>query len=404
MHCPHPANPRRRHTSCNNEKFDWDETFSRDYYGLREKLRQLGITPTMSYTGALQTNVTGQTHQIWGYAGQLVGGLNVDFNKLLKIPGMSVYVGGSWGTGDNLSGSLNNLFPVNTLYAPSYYLGEMYLQQTSLNQTLTLLGGRIAAGNTFAELPVFTNYVNYGLNPNPYPLGFNDITFFAPPTGTEWGAQGTYNISKVFQVAAGMFNTNLNAANGQNHGTDWTLQQGNKGALVIAQASYFPHGIVTDQGKQGLYTVGVIGNNNSFPTLSNTERQTGGYVGAFVLGQETVYQPDGPNTPRGLTVWGSWAYNAKPLISPVPVFWAAGASYQGVFKRRPEDAASIGWIYGRVSSYVPASGAEQVLEANYRVLYRKFFTITPDFQYIWDPGGRAAPGVTVVGVQAALTF
>ena len=95
MHCPHPANPRRRHTSCNNEKFDWDETFSRDYYGLREKLRQLGITPTLSYTGALQTNVTGQTHQIWGYAGQLVGGLNVDFNKLLKIRGMSVYVGGS---------------------------------------------------------------------------------------------------------------------------------------------------------------------------------------------------------------------------------------------------------------------------------------------------------------------
>jgi carbohydrate-selective porin OprB len=75
-----------------------------------------------------------------------------------------------------------------------------------------------------------------------------------------------------------------------------------------------------------------------------------------------------------------------------------------VFKRRVDDAASIGWIYGRVSSYVPDSGAEQVLEVNYRVLYRKFLTITPDFQYIWDPGGPAAPGVTVVGVQAALTF
>lgn len=404
MQCPDPANPKRRHTGCKDEHFDWDEVFSRDYYGLRERMRQLGITPTMSYTGALQTNLSGRPHQIWGYAGQLVAGLNVDLEKLLKIPGMSVYVGASWGTGDNLSGSLQNLFPVNTLYASSYYLGEMYLQQTFLKQSLTLLGGRIAAGNTFAALPVFTNYVNYGLNPNPYALGYNDITFFAPPTGTEWGAQATYNLSPVLQVAAGMFNTNLDAANGQNHGTDWTLQQGNKGALVIAQVSYFPHGIVTDQGKQGLYTVGVIGDNNSFRTLPDQQTQTGGYIGAFILGQETIFQPDGPNTPRGLTIWGSWAYNAKPLISPIPVFWAAGASYQGVFKQRPRDAASLGWIYGQVSNYVPDSRAEQVLELNYRWAYRRFFSITPDFQYIWNPGGHSAPGITVVGLQAALTF
>jgi porin len=404
MHCRCPADPRRRHTSCNDEPFDWDETFSRDYFGIRDKLRQLGITPSMSYTGALQTNVTGQTHQIWAYTGQLVAGLNVDFEKLLKIPGMSVYVDGSWGTGTNLSASLNNLFPVNTLYAPSYYLGEMYLQQTFLDQDLRLVGGRIAAGNTFAQLPIFANYVNYGLNPNPYPLGYNDITFFAPPTGTEWGAQASYDVSKVFQIDAGMFDTNLNAANGQNHGTDWTLQQGNKGALVIAQASYFPHGINADQGKQGLYTVGVISNNNSFPALRDKTTESGGYVGAFVLGQETVYQPDGPDTPRGLTIWGSWAYNAKPLTSPIPLFWAAGASYQGVFKRRSQDAASVGWIYGQVSNYLPDAGAEQVLELNYRWLYRRFLTITPDFQYIWNPGGHSAPGVTVVGVQAALTF
>jgi len=404
MQCPQPANPRRLHTGCKDEHLDWKETFSQDYFGLREKMRQLGITPTLSYSGALQSNVTGKTHQILGYAGQLTGALNVDFEKLLKIKGMSFYIGGSWGTGDSLSGGLNNLFPVNSFYAPSYYLGEMYLQQTLLKQSLTVIGGRIAAANTFATLPVFANYINYGINPTPYPLGYNDITFFAPPTGTEWGAQTTYNVTPVVQVAAGMFNTNLNAANGQNHGTDWTLQQGNKGALVVAQVSYFPHGIVADQGKQGLYTVGVISNNNSFPTLPNKETQSNGYVGAFILGQETVYQPDGPNTPRGLTVWGSWAYNAKPLVSPIPAFWAAGASYQGLIRSRKEDIASLGWIYGRVSDSIPGTTAEQVLELNYRWQPRSFLAITPDFQYIWNPGGHSAPGVTVLGIQASLTF
>jgi porin len=367
-------------------------------------MRELGISPTLSYIGALQTNLTGETHQIWGYAGQLTLGVSVDLEKLLKVKGMSAYVGGSWGTGDNLSSSLHILFPINGFYAPSYYLGALYVQQTLLNQNLTLIGGRIAAANTFATLPVFANYVNYGLNPNPYSLGGNDITFFGPPTGTEWGAQATYNVTPVVQVSAGMFNTNLNSANGKNHGTDWTLQQGNKGALVAAEVSYYPHGIVSDQGKQGLYTLGVISDNNSFPTLPNGQMQSDGYVGAFAMAQETIYQPDGPNTARGLTVWGSWSYNAKPLISPIPLFWGAGASFQGLFRQRPDDAASIGWIYGQVSRYFPGTTAEQVLEVNYRWTYRKFVSITPDLQYIWNPGGYSVPGVAVVGVQASLTF
>ncbi len=358
----------------------------------------------LSYTGVLQTNVSGGTHEIWGYAGQLVAGLNVDLEKLAKIRGMSVYIGGSWGTGDNLSASLGTLFPVNSLYAPSYYLGEMYLQQLLFKNRLTLLGGRLAAANTFATLPVFGNYVNYGLNPNPYPLGGNDISFFGPPTGTEWGVQATYEITKAVQVAAGVFNTNLNSANGQNHGTDWTLQQGNKGALVVAEVSYYPHGILSDQGRQGEYTLGLISDNNSFPALPNGMSTSGGYTGAFAMGQEMVYQPDGPGTSRGLTIWGSWAYNAKPLISIVPLFWGAGASYQGLIKARKNDIVSAGWIYGKVSNLEPNTNAEQVLELNYRWQYRRFLAITPDFQYVWSPGGHSVPGVAVLGMQASVTF
>jgi len=404
MNCPQPANPQRRHTSCKDVDYDWDEVLSNEWKGIRSTLQKLGISPSLSYTGALQTNATGGPHQIWGYAGQLAGGLNVDLEKLLKIPGMSVYVGGSVGSGDNLSGSLQNIFPFNTLYAPSYYLGEMYLQQSLLKQNLTLIGGRIAASNTFATLPIFSNYVNYGINPNSGPLGVNDTTFYGPPAGTEWGAQATYNLTPVFQTSAGVFNTNLNSANGQNHGTDWTLQQGNKGAVVAAQFSWFPHGIVSDQGKQGEYTVGFLTSNNSFPTVSNQEATSDGYVGAFVMGQEMVYQPDGPNTTRGLTVWGSWAYNSKPLTSFVPLFWGAGASYQGVIPKRKNDAVSLGWIYGGLSSYIPGTSAEQVLEANYRWSYRRFLVVTPDFQYIWKPGGYNKPGLAVFGVQVSLTL
>ena len=124
------------------------------------------------------------------------------------------------------------------LYAPSFYLGEMYLQQKLCKQKLTVLAGRLAAANTFALLPVFGNYVNYGINPNPFSLGANDVTFFGPPTGTEWGAQASYAITPSIQIAAGAFNTNVNSANGENHGADFTLQEGNKGVLAIAEIDY----------------------------------------------------------------------------------------------------------------------------------------------------------------------
>lgn len=404
LDCRHAADPHRRPIGCKDEELDWDETLTNAWNGARSKMRALGITPTLSYTGVLQTNAAGGPHQMWSYAGQLVGGLDINLERSLKIQGMSIYVGVSWGTGGNLSGALNTLFPVNSLYAPSYYLGEMYLQQTLLNKRLTLVGGRLGPANTFAVLPVFNNYVNYGINPTPYSLGANDNSFFSPPAGTEWGALTTYDVSPLIQISAGMFNTNVNAANGANHGTDFALQQGNKGALVITQASFFPHQIEKDQGKQGQYSVGFLTDNNPLPSVSGAHVSGGGYWGVFAQGQEMIYQPEGPGSSSGMTVWASWAYNSQPLSSPIPLFWGAGASYEGLIPARKQDIVSAGWIYGGFSDGMPSTGAEQVLEVNYRWQYKRFLVVTPDFQYIWKPGGTNARGQAILGIQATVAF
>ncbi len=207
-----------------------DETLARDWDGLRQILKRIGITPTASYIGGLQTNVSGGSHQVWSYAGQLSFAANANLGELMKIPGLSAYVGASWGTGSNISGSLDTTIPTSTLYAPSFYLGEMYLRETLDRGKLAILIGRLAASNDFANLPVFSNYVSYGINPNPYSLGANDVTFSGPPPGAQWGAQASYSVSPAIQIEAGVFNTNMNSANGADHGADFTLQKGNKGA------------------------------------------------------------------------------------------------------------------------------------------------------------------------------
>jgi carbohydrate-selective porin OprB len=239
--CQHPADPLRRHAECVDEDFDWDETLAGAWNPVRRRLREVGITPTMSYTGALQTNASGGPHQDWSYAALLGLGFFVDLRRVLKVPGMSAYVSASWGTGSDLTGFLNSSFPSNGLYAPGFFLGEMYIQQNFSEGKVKLVGGRLAPSDSFAVLPVLANYVNYGINPNPSSLGANDIIFFAPPTGTQWGAQATYNVNSEIQLAAGAFNTNKNSANGEGHGTDFALQEGNKGALVIGEIDYLRH-------------------------------------------------------------------------------------------------------------------------------------------------------------------
>ncbi len=374
---------------------------SSDWDGVREEARKFGITPSGSYYAAFQTNAVGGSHQVWGYAGQLTTAVDVNLEKLLKIPGMSFYFSDTWGTGSNLAASVSIVFPPNPNYAVGAYLGEIYLQQKLVDGNLTMAVGRLGADSTFASLPVFDNYVSYAINPTPVSLVANDLSYTGPPPGLEWGAQAIYSLTPVVQVAAGVFNTNPNSAN---NGNVFAVQQGNKGALVTGQASYLYNQGPNDRGMQGQYTAGFFGDSNSFATLPNGSSRSDGNAGVFLLGQQMVYRPDGPGTSRGLTVWAAWAYSPKQLVSPMPVFTGTGASYQGLLKKRKRDIVSVGLVYGKTSQWIPNSSSARMLEANYQWAPKRYLTITPDFQYIWDSTGKSGRGAAVFGVQCLLTF
>jgi carbohydrate-selective porin OprB len=403
LKCRHPADPHRRQYNCDNQDFDWDETLAGGWNDIRRVAKRIGITPTASYVSVLQTNATGGKDQVWDYAGQLSFAASADLRELLKIPGLSAYVGASWGTGSDLAGSLGSAIPTSGLYAPTFYLGEMYLQQKLLQQKLTILAGRLSASSTFAALPVFANYVNYGINPNPFSLGANDVTFFSPPTGTEWGAQASYAASHTIEVMAGAFNTNVNSANGENHGADFTLQEGNKGVLVAGEIDYLHNQRVNSAGKPGQITAGYLHSNNSFPYL-NSPGHSDGYDGAYLMGQQMVLRPDGPGTTRGATVWGTWSRNTKDLISPVPLFWGGGVSYEGLIPGRKNDLVSVGLIRAEASKYAVPANTEELLELNYQWDQSRFLTITPHAQYLWKRQSHESRNATILGIQLSITL
>jgi carbohydrate-selective porin OprB len=401
LNCQHPANPGKRRAGCKDEDFEWEETLTSDWSGLREEAKKIGITPSGSYYFAFQTNLTGGSHEAWRYAGQLTTAIDINFDKLLKIPGLSLYVSDTWGTGSDLATPIGSVFPPNPNYAVGAYLGQTYLQQKLLDGNLTIAVGRLGADNTFANLPVFDNYVSYAINPTPISLVVNDLSYTGPPPGLEWGAQALYNLTPVVQLAAGVFNTNPNSAN---NGNVFALQQGNKGALLTAQASYLYNQGAADQGMQGQYAVGFFGDSNSFATLPDGRSKTNGNAGAFLLGQQMIYRPDGPGTSRGLTVWAAWAYSPKQLVSPMPVFTGTGGSYEGLIRQRKHDIVSASWIYGKTSPWIASASSSRLIEVNYQWVPKRYLNVSPDFQYIWDPTGKPGRAAAVFGVQVYLTF
>jgi porin len=389
-----------------------EETLTKDWAGLRTELRRLGIAPTASHTIQFMGNPGGGESRGFTYAGTLQASVLWDLDKLLRLPGLSFNVGTAWSTGKNLSADyIGNTFTVQSGYtapgngANNLTLGQMYLQQGLLNNSLVFAGGRLSPTNTFATMPVLNNYLNVGINPVPDALGINDPTFTAYPPGVEWGAQAIYNITPAFQLAAGVFNTNQSSALGGKGGLNFALQQSNRGVLSVIQTNYFLNHAPRDYGMPGQYSFGGFYDSNKFSDLRHANSTKSGVYSIYAMFQQMVYRERGPGNQKGLTLWGETALAPKSTVSTLPYFVGAGSSYQGLMPRRANDIASAAVIYGSFSRYVPKTTAETVIEINYQITLNGWLSITPDLQYVIRPSGSSTiKNALVLGTQMEIVF
>ena len=187
-------------------------------------------------------------------------------------------------TGKNLSADyIGNSFTVQSAYtAPdngtnNLTLGEMYLRQRLFNNSLVIAANPLPPGSTFAIMPVLYNYVNAAINPGLSVLGINDATFAFYPPGAEWAAQDDH-VTPRFEVAAGVFNTNLSSALGGKGGLNFALHRGNRGALSVVQVNYLFNDAPGDTGLPGLYSFGGFYDSNKFKQPQQPQRHQERYL------------------------------------------------------------------------------------------------------------------------------
>jgi len=386
------------------------DTLTNGWFGLGEKLQEKGITLSLSLTQIYQLNLAGgmSTHRRSGrWAGSYDLELELDLEKIINLPGGSIYISaeGSWSDGLDAS-SVGSVFGVNADAAGgrSIDVTQFYYEQSLLGDKLRVRVGKLDLsggfecrgcpvafdGNAYANDQT-GQFLNGALvnNPTiPFPgLGMGAVIYVEP---MEWlyAAVGTADAQ-----ADGRETGFMTAF----HDADYFF-------------SIFEMGVVPElpsaQGPLvGTYRVGFWHDPQPKDPHngSNAKRDDVGFYLSFdqAVWKENADADDG----QGVGLFARYGF-AHSDVNEVKCFWSVGGQYQGVIPTRDDDVLALGVAQGKL---VEAAGYtkhhETVMELYYNAAVTPWLNIGPSVQYIWNPGGdTSVSDAVVVGVRAQMSF
>jgi len=422
-------------TASSDNGFWGRDTLLGDLGGVRARLEDMGIGLSMQETSEVLGNVTGGVHRGAIYEGATLATLSVDTQKFFGFGGGTFTVSGLQIHGKGLSSTnLDNLNVASGIEAePSTRLFELWYQQSILGGKASVRVGQQAADQEFAVSQYGALFVNSG-------FGWATLTAIDLPSGGPAYPFATPGIrlklqpSDELSVLVGLYNGDPDD-NGS--GTSFRVD---KGAFLIGEVQYSINGSETDAGLPGTYKFGVWYNSNSFPDqrfatdgMSLASPASNGVSllhrgdwGLYALADQMVYRVPGRKG-EGLGIFGR-VMAAPSDRNEIDFYFNAGTNYKGLIPGRPDDTAGIGVIHARIGntarnldadtvaiSGAPGRirGAETVLEVTYQAQITPWWTLQPDFQYVFSPGGgipdpshpsKTIGDAAVLGLRTTITF
>ena len=403
-----------------------------DWYGLRTRLEDQGITPSLTFESDLAGNPVGGKRHGFTDADNLGLNLNFDLDKLYGLQGGSFQFSMSQRSGANLSAiDIGNIFTTQQVYGRETWqvIDVAYLQKL-LDDRVELRIGRIAAGDVFDVSPYDYIFMQNAIDGNPVGIFFNAPGMTAYPNAT-WGAELKVHTTERTYLHGGVYNGDIEHTHElHDHGLDWSM---NGPVFLIGEAVY-QRNQLKGEDLPGNYKFGIWYDGHSYqdfgskvlgaaaPGLGIVPHVTQGNYGFYGLFDQVLIRFGSANEKilRGIGVTACVQAAPDQSISQLPLFFEAGILARGIFPQRPRDVAGFAIFYGQFSSDLrsaerlaqqlnPAVGVqdqETVLEWVYDFRFRNgAFFIEPDIQYIIRPGGTGQiPNALVVGAQVGFNF
>ena len=394
-----------------NEENDlWSrETLTDGFFGLNDKLAEVGIEAGFCITNVYQQNVRGgiSKHR---RAGRITGSydleLSADLQKLLGFEAGSlfVHIEGGWPDTEGIDTvSVGSAFGVNAdaIGNDAMLVKQLFYEGPILGDNLTLTIGKIDFTGVFdcsayADCEC-TQFLNAAFVDNPT-IPFPQYSL---------GVVLTYDLTDSWYVSGGVAD-----AQADSRETGFRTTFGDEDYFFYALETGITSHLNSVNGPlQGAYRVGMWVDGQDKTRFSNGKNYRDD-TGLYISCDQMIYKENNePKDRQGLGIFGRFGY-ANSDLNEIGNFWSLGFQYQGPIGGRDDDVVGLGMASGIFSDYSGANDgasysddSETAFELYYNAALTPWLNVSPSVQYIANPGGiKGRSDAVVLGVRAQMTF
>ncbi|HTR41069.1 MAG TPA: carbohydrate porin [Pseudomonadales bacterium] len=390
------------------ESFWKRSTMLGDLWGWRTKMENDGFEFDPVLTAEVFGNPSGGMKQGATYDQSLNLPLTVYLDRLVDgWDGGTVHANALWIAGNSLSADyVGDISGISNIAGyDTFRIQELWYQQTFWKARASLRAGLLAADAEFftsdtASLFIdgtFGAFTFVGLNlPNPpvYPMAAPAVRFLVQPI-------------PQFYFQSGVYNGNSNAQDVNKHGFNFQYNSQN-GALVFSEIGWLLNQAAGDRGLVGTYKLGSFVHTANSANW-NTGAGEGPDYGIYAIGDQELYKHGG----KDISFFTRVGY-APEDINTINWYIDAGFNFSGFVPGRMLDTAGVAFARSNFSpDYSDAQVAdgsnpftqESVIEVTYKAQITPWWTLQPDFQYIFNPSGEeGSHNATVIGLRTTLVF
>jgi len=412
----------------------------------RAELAKSGVTACLNYIGEVLGNPTGGVHRGAIYEGRLEMALNVDLEKLAGWSGATVHVNAYQIHGRGLSANdLGNILTVSNIEAErTTRLFDFWLQQQLWGDVLSIRVGQLAVDDEFVTSQYGGLFVNStfgwpGIDAADLPSGGPAYPLSTP------GVRIKLQPTDAWSLMTGVFNgdpAGPGTGTPQSRDGSGTAFRLNDDVFLIAEAAYALNQEKDAAGLPGTYKLGGWYHSGRFadqrfdsrglslasPASSGVPAQDRSDYGLYALFDQMVWRvPETKDNGLGVFLRVAGSPASRNLVD---VYVDGGLNYKGLLPERGDDVLGFGLAYARISdaasgldrdvdafngTHRPVRDYEMALELTYRAQMTPWWTLQPDLQVIFHPGGhvsdptdptgvRAIRDAVVLGVRTSLSF
>lgn len=386
------------------------ERLTGDWAGGRKWLEENGLTFALSLTSIYQHNAHGglKTHNGHRVSGSYDLELTFDMgaaSDALKGGTLYAIASGSWDTG--VSPFVGDYLVVNYDAADDRPVDvwELWYEQ-NFGDVLRVRLGKLCIGIDF-DTNAYANdetsqFLNFGLintRTIPLPQAGQGIQFIATPV--DWLYFGAIVMDAEADFRETGFRTFYHGPANLFSMYEFGLTPTWDTPLGQLPGNY-RFGLWYDPQPKEMFFNDLDGRRTTIPLKRDD-------VGFYASLDQLVFreQPDVEGDEQGFGVFARYGY-AHDDVNFLEHFWSIGAQYRGLIPNRDNDVLGVGAAQGILSERLRLTGVnpdrETAIEVYYNAEIFPWLTLTPDFQWVLNPGGLGGRDAFVAGVRLQMSF